>query len=70
MSMKKGTVKWFNRDEGYGYISPDDGSEDLFYGYSAIAGRRDRLLEKGARVTYDVVDDWRGSLQAANVSRA
>ncbi len=60
MAAREGTLKWFDRDQGYGYITPDDGGENLFFSYSAIRGGGLRNLDKGARVRYDVVEGLRG----------
>jgi cold shock protein len=49
----QGTVKWFNDDKGYGFISPDAGSEDLFVHYSGIAGNGFKFLKEGTRVSYE-----------------
>ena len=67
--MARGTVKWFNEDKGYGFISPDDGGEDVFVHHSGIAGSGFKSLEEGEMVTYEVTQGNKG-LQAANVSRA
>jgi CspA family cold shock protein len=67
-SMDQGTLKWFSPDEGYGYITPDDGGEELLFSYSATWGGGFKTLEKGERVTYRVVEGWNGP-QAENVSR-
>ena len=51
--MARGTVKWFNEEKGYGFISPDEGSEDLFVHYTSIEGSGFRSLEEGERVSYE-----------------
>jgi CspA family cold shock protein len=67
--MPQGTVKWFSQDKGYGFITPDDGSEDVFVHFSGIAGEGFKSLEEGETVTYEVTEGRRG-LQATNVSKA
>ena len=68
-NMDQGTLKWFSPDEGYGYITPDDGGEEIFFSYSATwwgGGFRD--LQRGDRVSYKIVEGWNG-LHAENVSK-
>lgn len=65
----QGTVKWFSRTKGYGFITPDGGSEkDVFVHYSAIVGQGFRNLEEGDRVEFEVEDSPKGP-QATRVSR-
>jgi CspA family cold shock protein len=63
-----GTVKWFNGTKGYGFIAPDDGSEDVFVHFSAIQADGYRNLEEGDRVEFTVEEGKKG-LQAASVSK-
>jgi cold shock protein len=65
--MAQGTVKWFSDEKGYGFISPDDGGEDLFVHYSGIEGGGFKTLEEGVRVTYETTQGKKG-MQAVNVT--
>jgi len=67
--MAQGTVKWFNAEKGYGFISPDDGSADVFVHYSAIGGSGYKSLEEGQAVSFEVEQSPKGP-QASNVSPA
>lgn len=67
--MAQGKVKWFSQEKGYGFITPDDGGEDLFVHFSAIQGSGFRKLEEGEKVTYEVGQGQKGP-QAQNVSKA
>jgi cold shock protein len=67
--MAQGTVKWFSQEKGYGFITPDEGGEDLFVHFSAIVGSGFKSLEEGGKVTYEVGQGQKG-LQAQNVSKA
>lgn len=66
--MEKGTIKWFNDEKGYGFISREAG-DDVFVHFSAIQGDGFKTLEEGQSVTFDVENGDRG-LQAANVSKS
>jgi len=65
--MPQGTVKWFSNDKGYGFITPDEGTEDLFVHHSGIAGEGFKSLDEGAKVTYEATQGRKG-MQAENVS--
>jgi cold shock protein len=62
----RGTVKWFNDSKGFGFITPEDGGEDVFVHFSSIAVEGFRSLSEGQRVEYEVAHGERG-LQAKNV---
>ena len=67
--MNNGTVKWFNEDKGYGFISNDNGGDDVFVHFSAIQGEGFKSLKEGQKVTYDTETDPKNSskLRAVNV---
>jgi CspA family cold shock protein len=67
--MAQGTVKWFSEEKGYGFITPDEGSEDLFVHYSGIVGNGFRSIDEGEKVSYEATQGKKG-MQAENVSRA
>jgi CspA family cold shock protein len=64
--MATGTVKWFNDQKGYGFITPEDGDKDLFVHQSSIEGDGFRSLAEGAKVSYDTEQGPKGPA-AANV---
>lgn len=64
--MATGSVKWFNESKGFGFVTPDDGSKDVFVHFSAIASEGFRTLAEGQQVTFDVEDGPKGP-QATNV---
>ena len=65
--MPRGTVKWLDGEKGYGFISPDDGGEDVFVHHTGIAGSGFKSLDEGEKVAYEVAQGSRGP-QAQNVS--
>lgn len=64
--MATGTVKWFSNEKGFGFITPDDHSKDLFVHHTAITGEGYRSLTEGARVSYEAQDGDKGP-KAINV---
>ncbi len=56
----KGTVKWFNDQKGFGFITPEDGSKDCFVHHSAIQSQGFRSLDEGQKVEFDVVAGPKG----------
>jgi len=68
--MATGTVKWFNKDKGFGFITPDEGGEDLFAHCSAInMGAGVKILKDGEKVSFEIVDGKKGK-QASNIQSA
>ncbi len=67
--MPAGTVKWFNAEKGFGFITPDGGGEDLFVHHSAIQMQGYRDLSEGQRVEFEVTQGQKG-MQASNVRSA
>ncbi len=66
MSTTTGTVKWFNESKGFGFISPEDGGDDVFVHFRAITGDGFKTLAEGQTVVYEVEKGPKG-LQAAQV---
>jgi CspA family cold shock protein len=58
--LAQGTVKWFNAEKGYGFITPDDGSKDLFVHFSEIQGSGYRSLDEGQKVEFEVGQGQKG----------
>lgn len=67
--MNNGTVKWFNAEKGYGFISNDEGGDDIFVHFSAIQSEGFKTLKEGQKVTFDVEADPKNSekMRAVNV---
>jgi Cold shock proteins len=70
--MSNGTVKWFNADKGFGFISPDEGGDDVFVHFSAIQTDGYKTLADGQKVSFDVEPDPKDSrkMRAINVTPA
>ena len=66
--MSVGTVKWFSNSKGYGFISPEEGGEDVFAHFSAIQMDGYKTLNEGQKVQFDITDGPKG-LQASNIRR-
>ena len=67
--MALGTVKWFNDSKGFGFITPDDGGDDLFAHFSAIDESGYKSLKEGQRVSFEVTEGHKGK-QASNIQKA
>ena len=65
--MSTGTVKWFNDAKGFGFITPDEGGEDVFAHFSAISTSGFRSLKEGQQVQFDIVQGPKGK-QASNIT--
>ena len=66
--MAKGTVKWFNNSKGYGFLTPEDGSQDVFVHHSSIQGEGYKSLDEGQTVEFEVQQGEKGP-EAANVAK-
>ncbi|MDO4681470.1 MAG: cold-shock protein [Lautropia sp.] len=64
--MATGTVKWFNDAKGFGFITPDEGGEDLFAHFSSVQTQGFKTLKEGQKVSFDVVQGPKGK-QASNI---
>jgi cold shock protein len=69
LEMALGTVKWFNDSKGFGFITPDDGGDDLFAHFSAIVEAGYKSLKEGQRVSFEVTEGPKGK-QASNIQKA
>ncbi len=67
--MAKGTVKWFNDTKGFGFITPDDGGEELFAHFSAINMSGFKTLKEGQKINFEIMQGPKGK-QAANIQPA
>lgn len=67
MSKTTGTVKWFNADKGFGFITPDNGGSDVFVHFRAIASDGYKTLAEGQKVEFEIEQGQKGP-QAANVT--
>ena len=67
--MSSGTVKWFNDAKGFGFISPDNGGDDLFAHFSEIKADGFKSLQEGQKVSYELVTD-KGKTSAGNLKLA
>lgn len=65
-NMVTGTVKWFNESKGFGFITPDNGGDDLFAHFSAIQARGFKTLKENQKVSFDVTTGPKGK-QATNI---
>jgi len=66
--MAKGTVKWFNNSKGYGFITPEDGSQDVFVHHNSIQGEGYKSLDEGQSVEFEVQQGQKGP-EAINVAK-
>ena len=68
ITMAQGTVKWFNAEKGFGFITPDGGGADLFVHHTAIQGSGFKTLDENQRVSFDAGQGQKGP-QAINVNK-
>jgi CspA family cold shock protein len=64
----RGVVKWFSNEKGYGFITPENGTSDIFVHYTAIDGKGYRTLDEGTQVEFEIVEGPKGK-QASTVTR-
>ena len=67
--MQQGTVKWFNAKKGYGFITPDEGEQDVFVHISAVQQAGMRTLREGDKISYELMTE-RGKTVAGNLKMA
>ena len=65
--MPSGTVKWFNRAKGYGFIEPEDGDKDAFVHISAVQSAGLETLDEGQKIQYELVDGSNGKTSAESI---
>ena len=68
MSTQTGTVKWFNDAKGFGFITPENGGDDLFAHFSEVQSKGFKSLAENQKVSFDIVDGPKGK-QAANINK-
>ena len=69
LAMATGVVKWFNNAKGYGFVTPDQGDQDVFVHFSAISMEGYKTLKEGQRVQFEINEGPKG-LHAANLQKA
>jgi CspA family cold shock protein len=67
--MALGTVKWFNQNKGFGFVTPDEGGEDIFAHFSAINMPGFKTLTEGQRVSFEITNGAKGK-QCSNIQQA
>ncbi len=68
LGMSRGTVKWFSDQKGYGFVTPEDGSKDVFVHFSAIGGDGFKTLKEGQTIEFEITQGPKGP-QASNITK-